>query len=128
MKAAPSIDVLLLSTSPRHHEQVLATFRARGLSAMVANTSRRALRMLASTPPLVLVDLAHPVDLSHDAVRTFNAERGMSVVVVLHEGSLHTHLTPLSELSVDGYCHARDWYPVTRMAESRGMNTSAMLH
>ena len=128
MKAPAPIDVLLLSAAPHRHRQVLDTLRARGLRMLVASTSRRATRCLTSTPPLVLVDLANPVALSRAAVHTLNTSRGATVVVALHEGSLCAEPAPLTELSVDGYCHARDWQPVAHFATPATMNSAATLH
>lgn len=128
MRTPPPFDVLLLSATPRNHRQVLDTLRARGLQAHVASTSRQAARFLTRTPPLVLVDLANPVALSSAAVHTLNTSRGASVVVALHEGSLRADLAPLTELSVDGFCHARDWQPVAHFAIPATMSSAATLH
>ncbi len=128
MKPPSPIDVLLLSATPQHHRQVLDTLRARGLRAFVASTSRQAARFLTITPPLVLVDLANPVALSRATVHTLNTSRGASVVVALHEGSLCADLAPLTELSVDGFCHARDWQPVAHFATPATMSSAATLH
>lgn len=128
MKKPPPIDVLLLSATPLRHRQVLDTLRARGLHTNVASTSRQATRFLTITPPLVLVDLANPVALTSAAVHRLNTSRGASVVVALHEGSLCADLAPLAELSVDGFCHARDWQPVAHFALPAAMSSAATLH
>lgn len=128
MKSPRPIDVLLLSAAPQHHRQVLDTLRARGLQAQVARTSREATRFISVTPPLVLVDLANPVALSRAAVHTLNTSRGASLVVALHEGTLRADLAPLTDLSVDGFCHARDWHPVAHFAMPAAVSSAATLH
>ena len=128
MRSQPPFDVLLLSATPRNHRQALDTLRARGLQAHVASTSRQAARYLTRTPALVLVDLANPVALSSAAVHTLNTSRGASVVVALHEGSLRADLTPLTDLNVDGFCHARDWQPVAHFTMPAATRTAATLH
>lgn len=128
MRTQPPFDVLLLTATPRNHRQVLDTLRARGLQTYVASTSAQAERYLTRTPPLVLVDLANPVALSSGAVRTLNTSRGASIVVALHEGSLSTDLAPLTDLSVDGFCHARDWQPVAHFAMPAATSNATTLH
>ncbi len=128
MRTQPPVDVLLLSATPDNHRQALDTLRARGLQAYVASTSRQAARYLTRTPPLVLVDLANPVALSSVAVHKLNTSRGASLVVALHEGSLSADLAPLTDLSVDAFCHARDWQPVAHFAMPAATSNAATLH
>lgn len=128
MRTQPPLHVLLLSATPRNHRRALDTLRARGLQAHVATTSLQAARYLTRTPPLVLVDLANPVALSSAAVHTLNTSRGASLVVALHEGSLSADLAPLTDLSVDGFCHVSDWQPVAHFVMPAAASSAATLH
>ena len=93
----------------------------------IASDSSEVQRLLCARPALVLVDLAHPVALSVSEVHALNALRGPSLVLALHEGDLCDDAA-LSQLSVDGYCHSRDWRPLTRIATSASTSGHCTLH
>ncbi len=122
------VDVLLLSNAPDRHAAFLRSLRARGLMVCTISDSRGVSSRLAPAPRLVLVDLAHPIALTHVQVRALNAARGPSLLVALHEGALEADPTPLSQLSLDGYCHARGWESVAQVAMSAASRANATLH
>ena len=128
MTPSDRTDVLLLSSSPWQHERSMAALREHGWNVSVASASLTAQRLLRARPPLVLVDLAHPVDLSIAVVRALNAKRGPSLVVALHEGDLSDDVAAISQLSVHGFCHGRDWRPITHIATPASAVGTSTVH
>jgi len=107
----PRHEVLLLSASPESHAATVDSLRRRGAVVRVAARPGHALRLLRRGPSVVLVDLVFGPGLNPRVVSALNRQRGATLVVALHAGSLEEFRPEVEHLSVDGFCRLGDWDP-----------------
>ncbi len=126
--SSPSLEVLLLSTLPEAHVEMLHGLATRGIPVAVPRNPRRALRRLRRAPVVVLVDLVHGTGLDQAAVTHLNRARGRSLVVALHQGGFGAFHKELAHLNVDGFCRAGNWQPIAGLAGRPTAFASHLIH
>jgi hypothetical protein len=120
--------VVLLSRAPLAHRRLIASLRATGAVVRIARAGDRLQELLACAPSFVLVDLIHGARLTPGLVAQMNRTRTNTVVLALHDGNLGPFHTEMSDLSVEGFCHAEDPRSlVTAIADHHPMS-SLVLH
>jgi hypothetical protein len=120
--------VVLLSREPAAHAGLIAQLRGRGARVRIPRGAGGASRLFAAQPDFLLVDLIHGAGLTPDLVSRINRERAATVVFALHDGSLGSFYEEAADLSVEGFCHARDCRPLVRTIEDHRPLVSLALH
>lgn len=111
MTAQGCAEIVLLSTHPLAHDDMVRALRHHGVTVRVPRAAALD-RILDRGPDLILVDLVHGAGLTREAIAALNRRRGRSMVVALHEGLLDPPAAEAADLMVEGFCRSADWLPL----------------